>query len=182
MKVELREKLLHKRNQLEEYEIQAISNQIYKNITELGVFQRASMVHCYLSLPKEVSTGLIINDLLEESKNVVVPRVIKGSNKMEHILLSTQEQLARNPWGILEPLGGNQIPIKLLDMVIVPMVGGDREGNRLGYGKGFYDQFLAEVECYKIGLVPEICLVDRLPIEPHDVKLDMIVTEHSVIT
>ncbi|MEX0780530.1 MAG: 5-formyltetrahydrofolate cyclo-ligase [Balneolales bacterium] len=180
MKVDLRKKLLQTRSRLSDAEITLISEKITDTVLGLQTYQNAETVHCYLSINKEISTTSLINNLLRHNKRLVVPRVITGTNRMEHIALKDHDHLKPNAWGIAEPHGGTNVDIQQLDLVLVPMVGGDPKGNRLGYGKGFYDQFLSGVKCPKIGLMPECCLVDQLPVEPHDVKLDMIITENTI--
>jgi len=84
---------------------------------------------------------------------VAVPRIISNT-EMAHILLSEQTELFKNEFGILEPNEGQTVDEELIDMVIVPLLGFDRSGNRVGYGKGFYDRFLSACreDVLKIGL------------------------------
>ncbi|MEX1136775.1 MAG: 5-formyltetrahydrofolate cyclo-ligase [Balneolales bacterium] len=180
MKADLRKLLLQKRLKLSNSEISAISKKIIKKVLGLEEYRLAKTIHCYLSLDNEISTTLLIDDLLAQGKNLVVPRVVAGTNRLEHVALESRDQLIPNAWGIPEPRDGRLVQPGQLDLVIVPMVGGDPECNRLGYGKGFYDQFLAGVNAIKIGLMPHCCLVEKLPVEPHDVKLDRIVTESKI--
>lgn len=182
MKADLRKSFLLARARLSDAEIKKISKDITKKVLKLEEYKSAKTIHCYLSLKKEVSTSLIIDNLLKKDKNLVVPRVVAGTNQMEHVALETHEHMAINEWGISEPQNGSHVSPDQLDLVIVPMVGGDPHCNRLGYGKGFYDQFLSGLKCSKVGLMPECCLVDNLPVEPHDVKLDMVVTEKNIYT
>jgi 5-formyltetrahydrofolate cyclo-ligase len=71
--------------------------------------------------------------------------------------------------------------IEKLGLVIVPMVGGDNQKNRIGYGKGFYDRFLKQVDCPTVGLLFNECLVQKIPVEPFDVSLGKIITEDQII-
>ncbi|HKK44144.1 MAG TPA: 5-formyltetrahydrofolate cyclo-ligase, partial [Balneolaceae bacterium] len=80
-----------------------------------------------------------------------------------------------------EPNGGEQVSPKELDLVVIPMVGGDEQRNRIGYGEGFYDRFLSLVSCPKIGLTFEQNIVERIPVEDFDITLDKIITEQRVI-
>lgn len=181
MKADLRNHLLQKRNRLTRAEIKVISQQITDKVIRLPEFQDAKTIHCYLSIDNEISTNQITGKLSELGKKLVVPRIIAGTNRLEHVVIDSRDQLIPNAWGISEPSYGSQVQPELLDLVIVPMVGGDPHCNRLGYGKGFYDQFLSLTTCAKIGLTAECCLVDKIPVEPHDVKLDLIVTENRII-
>ena len=92
--------------------------------------------------------------------------------------------LEKNRFGVLEPRM-RKFPVSpgKIDMVLVPMLGFDRHGHRLGYGKGYYDRFLSQVrpDCPKIGVCPELGhLKTDLPVEPHDVALDFVITEEKV--
>lgn len=159
------------------------SMRIYTHLKELTVFRNAQTIHCYLSMNArgEVNTHPLIQDMLGACKKVVVPVTNFESGTLQHIHLENFNQLKKNKWGILEPEAGREVPLDQLNLVIVPMAGGDRQRNRLGYGKGFYDRFLSHVDCPTIGLLFETCLVDEIPVESFDVVLDMIITEKQII-
>lgn len=123
----------------------------------------------------------MLKEMLVEGKKVVVPVTQTDSRTMRHIALSKFEDLQPNTWGVLEPSGGEEVLVGSLDLIIIPMVGGDRHKNRIGYGKGFYDRFLAEVDCPKIGLLFEDCLIDEVPTESFDVPLNALITETKVV-
>ncbi|MEX0928415.1 MAG: 5-formyltetrahydrofolate cyclo-ligase [Balneolales bacterium] len=180
MKDRLRKTLLQRRSRYTETEIGMISRRITHKVVELQACRQARTVHCYFSFRKEVSTRLLMDLLQQAGKLLVVPRMIAGTNLLEHVLFSSDSRIIPNVLGIPEPAGSTVVQTGSIDLVIVPMVGGDPACNRLGYGKGYYDQFLSGLSCPKIGLLPDDCLVDSLPVEPHDVKLDMIITESSV--
>ncbi len=80
-----------------------------------------------------------------------------------------------------EPIKVKEIEISQIDLILVPMAAADRTGNRLGYGKGFYDRFLNKANAMKVGLVFSEFLYDEIPTESFDEKLDIIVTDKEVI-
>lgn len=103
-------------------------------------------------------------------------------SSMDHFLYSGDLDLVENQWGIVQPEAGVRIEESRLDMVIVPLLVADIKGNRVGYGKGFYDRFLAKCrkDCVKVGVsffepVPAIADVDR-----YDIRLDKLVTPQTV--
>ena len=100
---------------------------------------------------------------------------------MVHWIFEGETKMVANRWGILEPVSQKAFPIDQLDAVIVPALGVDRRGNRLGYGRGFYDAFLALCDCPFICPLISKCLLDEIPAMPHDVPVDIIVTEHEVV-
>jgi len=182
-KQKIREKLLMKRKGLSSYDYKSVNKQILHRLVHLDTFKKAQTIHIYLPIvkQKEVDTLPVIGSLLEKGKNVVVPITEFDRIALRHVALDNMKDLKTNRWGVPEPVQQIDIDIQELDLVIVPMVGGDMHGNRLGYGKGYYDSFLKEVNCPKIGLLPETCLVDNIPVEEHDVPLDYLITEDRII-
>lgn len=85
------------------------------------------------------------------------------------------------PWGIPRPAGCERIAPDRIDTVIVPMLGGGRDGYRIGYGKGYYDAFLQGLRAIRIGITYEACILDAIPFEPHDIPMDILVTEQEAI-
>lgn len=179
----LRNKLLEKRENLSEAERRQASEKIVKRLTQQPEFQQAEIIHCYVSISSrnEVNTLFLIQEMLQGNKRVVAPITNFDSGKLSHIILHSFDDLKPNKWGVLEPEPGTEVDSPALDLIIVPMVGGDPQGNRLGYGKGFYDRFLAEVECPAIGLCFEKCMVKAIPVEKFDICLSRIITEKRVL-
>jgi 5-formyltetrahydrofolate cyclo-ligase len=182
-KQKIREQLLKKRKRLSAYDYTSVNKEILQRLLQLDTFKKAQTIHVYLPIVKrkEIDTLPIIRLLLKKGKNVVVPITEFDRIALRHVALVNMEDLKTNRWGVPEPVQQIAIDIQELDLVIVPMVGGDMHGNRLGYGKGYYDSFLKKVNCPKIGLLPETCLVDNIPVEEHDVPLDFLITEDRII-
>lgn len=181
-KQKLREELLKRRSSIPKETYLQKSAQIRQRLRELPEFRKAHTVHCYVSINdrREVNTHPLIKNMISGKKQVVVPVTEIKKGALSHVHLNSFEDLKTNRWGVLEPKGGLEVEPDMLDLVIVPMVGGDRSNNRIGYGKGFYDRFLAETNCPKIGLLFEECLVEEVPTEPFDVKLDKLITENGI--
>lgn len=138
-----------------------------------------SYFHLFLNEPpsSEVETSTLLTLLQGQDKNVVVPRVLP-SRSMEHILHTDSTLFRANKWGIPEPVEGLKVEAEQIDVVFLPLLVFDINGNRLGYGKGYYDQFLRQCrpDVLKIGLSffpPE----DRVwKVEAHDIPMDACVT------
>jgi 5-formyltetrahydrofolate cyclo-ligase len=129
-----------------------------------------------------VETIQLLDQMLEEGKQVVVPRSLPENRQLEHIRYSGQSELAENELGILEPIGGERIDPDHLDLVLVPLLAADMEKNRLGYGLGFYDRFLEGLTATKAGLMFSVSLSDeRLPVSEFDVTLDYLITEEGIL-
>jgi len=182
-KQEVRQSLLKKRKKLTDDELETASRVICDRICHLDMFKDAEFVHVYLPIKskKEVNTLPLIEEMFREHKRIVVPITEFDRIALRHVILKDISDLRKNKWGVPEPVHQEKIDIDRLDLVITPMVGGDFERNRIGYGKGYYDSFLHQVDCPKIGLLFDFCLVPELPVEQHDVKLDMLVTENRII-
>lgn len=182
-KEKLRQAFLGCRSRIPEKEYLLKSARICTRLKELNAYRNAETIHCYVSMNErqEVNTHPLIKSMLAAGKKVVVPVTEFDTSILRHIRLEKFSQLQKNKWGVLEPSGGEEVPPKEFDLVIVPMVGGDRRKNRIGYGKGFYDRFLENITCPKVGLLFEACLIDEIPVERFDVPLSKLITETKVI-
>lgn len=85
------------------------------------------------------------------------------------------------PWGVPRPAGGEPVPTDCIDTVIAPMLGGARDGCRIGYGKGYYDAFLRGARAIRIGVTYQACLLASVPFEAHDIRMNVLVTEEETI-
>lgn len=179
----LRSQLLHIRDNLPESVYEKASENIVARLQTLPGFRRSRTIHCYVSMNNrhEVNTHTLLRWMLASNKRVIVPITNIGETELEHVELHSFESLKQNEWGVLEPNDGRAVAPDELDFVIVPMVGADLECNRIGYGKGFYDRFLSQVDCPTVGLCFEECVVDHIPTEPFDVKLSAVLTEDRVL-
>ncbi len=182
-KEKIRNKLLERRKSISEPEYYGASADIIEQLKEQVEYRDARTIHCYVSINKrrEVETRELIKEMLSKGKEVVVPITDMEAGTLTHVQLRSYQDLESNRWGVLEPTGGTEIPLEEFDLVIVPMVAADEACNRIGYGEGFYDRFLSQVDCPKIGLIFECNVVDELPTEDFDVPMDKIITEERII-
>jgi 5-formyltetrahydrofolate cyclo-ligase len=183
-KSEIRRKALTKRDELPELMRIAFSRLIRNATVELVDSLGLKSVHCYLSYRSEVATLGLIGDLMEAGITVIVPvvRRIDGTEVMEHSYLRDPSKLISGAYGIPEPAEPEIVNNLMIDAVILPVAAFDGFGNRIGYGKGFYDKFLHVLpkNIKRIGLSYSVQEVDQLPCEAHDEQLDMIVTEQGI--
>lgn len=184
-KERLRLQLLDKRESIVEEEFQQKSEQIIARLQSVDALRTSRTIHCYISMNtrREVNTHAFLRWMLATNKRVVVPVTQFKTNTLKHVELHSFEELNPNKWGVLEPPPENRtVKPNELDLVIVPMVGADLHCNRIGYGKGFYDRFLADVTGQAVGLCFESCVVDEIPTESFDVELSAVVTEDRIIS
>ena len=158
----------------------AISNQLFK----LDIWEK-TYFHIFLPIEeqKEVNTEFILHILQAKDKEIVLSKSDFETTLMTHFLLTDNTKIKKNEYNIPEPINGLSVPTEMIDVVFVPLLAYDKLGNRVGYGKGFYDKFLSECKpnVVKIGLSyfePEEIIKD---VFKNDVKLDFCVTSEKTI-
>jgi 5-formyltetrahydrofolate cyclo-ligase len=178
-KTELRKLYKERRRALDSDTVEELSLNIANRLLEMEIWHY-SYYHIFLSIQhqKEVQTEYILNILSGKDKHIVVSKSDLIDYSLSHYLLTDATKLSLNRLGIPEPEGGIPIDAKLLDVVFVPLLAYDAEGNRIGYGKGFYDRFLktCRPDCLKIGLSFFKAETGRLPNSETDVPLDFCVS------
>lgn len=153
---------------------------IRARLEALDEFQSAEKILVYLSKEDEVDTHLLVKDALEQGRMVFAPRV--QNDELVIYPLKSWENLEPGTFGILEPaLHPDPTHPAEMDLILVPGLAFDKKGHRLGYGKGFYDRLLKATKGLKVGLAFEEQIEEELPAEEHDVPLDLIVTDSSLI-
>ncbi len=179
----LRQTYKAKRLALSQDDIESKSLAIANQMVQLPVWGK-TFFHIFLPIAEqnEVDTECILHLLSGKDKEIVVSRSDFSTCDMTHILLTDSTRIRKNAYNIPEPVGGIEIPTTSIEVVFVPLLAFDSTGNRVGYGKGFYDRFLAQcnADAIKIGLsffeaVPEI-----LDVFESDVKLDYCVTPEKI--
>ena len=129
----------------------------------------------YYSLPDEVCTHTLVDSLLMSGKTILLPRVT-GESTMQLRRYTGPRDLAAGAYGIMEPTGDAFDDYPSVDLAVVPGVAFDRSGNRMGRGKGYYDRFLPMLKrAYKIGVCFPFQMVDSLPTDGHDVRMDEVI-------
>lgn len=139
-------------------------------------FLMASRILMYHSLPDELPTLEFI-DKWHGTKQFFLPRV-NGVNL--EILPYDKSRLRLGAFQIEEPQGDDVADVSEIEMIVVPGVAYDRKGNRVGRGKGYYDRLLATSRAVKVGLAYDFQMVDEIDAEPHDVRVDVVITERGV--
>jgi 5-formyltetrahydrofolate cyclo-ligase len=146
-------------------------------------YVRAEAVMVFLSLHSEVDTTPLVLRAWQDGKRVLAPKVSWNQRRMLPLeFRSLTEDLADSTMGIREPVSGIPFPVGLIDLVIVPGLGFDEYGNRVGRGRGFYDRFLAnaEFEGVACGLAFEEQVVPSIPAGPLDRQVDLVITDEKV--
>lgn len=183
-KKELRLKYKTLRQELTEDAIEQMSLAIANTALKLPIWDK-TYFHVFLPIEKqkEINTEYLLHVLAGKDKEVLLSKSDFNTRKMRHFLLTENTKIVKNVYGIPEPISGIEVQSKQIEVVFVPLLAYDKMGNRVGYGKGFYDLFLAECapETVKVGLSffePEEEITD---IFENDIALDFCITPHAVI-
>lgn len=182
-KKELRLKYKNLRQHLSENEREEMSLQIANQLIRLDIWQY-SFYHLFLPIESqnEIDTEFILQVLAGKDKNIVLSKSDFSTKEMTHFLLTDATIIKKNTYDIPEPVDGLEVPVSKIDVVFVPLLAFDEKGNRVGYGKGFYDKFLAacKTEILKIGVSffeSETLISDVLHT---DIQLDLCVTPTKI--
>jgi 5-formyltetrahydrofolate cyclo-ligase len=176
---------LQKRNTLSEREIHTRSILIQQRVISLPTFKSAKVIGAYYPKGSEVSTLNILSKVLEGQKILALPATL--GDKIFFYKISNMKDLEDQPilnkFGIKEPSPSPAELIDDIDMIIVPGIAFDRNGYRLGYGRGYYDRYLQDKKCvFSLGLAFEIQLLDNnLPRERFDQKVNAVATEEKIM-
>jgi len=183
-KKELRLHYKSLRAALSEQEIEEKSMAIANQLLHLNCWDK-TYYHLFLTIEelKEIDTEFILQILAGKDKEIVIAKSDFETRKMTHFLLTDNTKIKKNEYNIPEPMNGLEVPVAMIEVVFVPLLTFDKKGHRIGYGKGFYDQFLAECkpETIKIGLsfFEAEDIIDD--VFESDVKLDYCVTPNSIV-
>jgi 5-formyltetrahydrofolate cyclo-ligase len=155
-------------------------------LMQLQEYRRSHTVMWYLSHRSELPTRPAIVEALDSGKRIAIPYCERARLKLWQ--LHALQELVPGSYGILEPPkqrwseAGRRIDPVELDLIVVPGVGFDRKGNRLGSGQGYYDRLMSHVrpQTWRIAVCYESQLLDEVPVAPHDVPMHMIITEKQI--
>lgn len=153
-----------------------------KSITEkvCPILKNSSTVMVYLSAFNEPDTTDIIKYLEYNKIKTVVPMSNTDTHTMSLSYISDLDELQRGAYKILEPMSPVEANPNDIDVVLVPGIAFSKTGDRLGFGKGYYDKFLADFTGSKIGICYDFQVLDDIPSFPHDIKMDAIITEKRI--
>lgn len=181
-KKELRLNHILYRSKISDEALENASILISNNILGLPIWS-FDYYHIFLQIPekKEIDTSFILSVLQGRDKNIVIPK-IQTENTLINCLLTDSTLIKKNAWGISEPVDGLEVPSIKIDVVFVPLLAFDTLGNRVGYGKGFYDYFLKDCRpnVIKVGLSLFKPVSKITDINPNDIPLDYCVTPDKV--
>jgi 5-formyltetrahydrofolate cyclo-ligase len=157
-----------------------MSDEVADNVMALPAVAVATTVMAFSSFGSEVDTGPIIERLERDGRRVALPRV--EGRDIVAVAYRSGDRVSPTSFGALEPADGERVAPEEIDVVIVPGLAFDRSGHRVGYGRGFYDRFLAAVrpDALTVGICFSVQLMDQVPQGRDDRRVDLVVTEHGL--
>ena len=168
--------MLEKRNSLDAKEIAGLSKRVQEFVLDSKELKSAKVVGAYYAFGSEVKTDLILEKARALGKKIALPSV--EGESLSFYELSSGKYLVKGRFGIMEPLPYG--PVDKIDLLIIPGIAFDKKGYRLGYGKGYYDKFLAKKNVFSIGLAYSFQLLESLPNAEYDKRLNAIATEQGI--
>ena len=182
-KKKTRQRVLQQRRAFSATEKTPAEQQMLKFLQSWDVFKQAETIHIFISKTDEPDTSPIIESAWESGKTVAVPCVVPESFELFHSQLKSFEDLSSGALGVLEPSPEGRIAMnpESFDLVIIPGVAFDRQGGRLGYGKGYYDRFLEQTAAFRLALAFNFQVLEKVPTEKHDVPMNGVLTESGII-
>jgi 5-formyltetrahydrofolate cyclo-ligase len=151
---------------------------ICREIAAMPEFVRSKTVMFYLAVGSEVDLSRAMETALDGGKRVLAPVCVRDG-----VLAARDVRggLKRGAFGILEPMGGEADPMEI-DLILCPGLAFDGQGRRLGYGKGYYDRFLPRTRAFFAGVCYTECIVESVPVSPHDEPMRALVSERGILS
>ena len=183
IKSNLRSRYMELRRELSPQTKALLDSGVFDRIIRLRQYRNAKIVITYVSKDIEVDTLKLIEKAIDDGKTVAVPKCVKGTRNIDFYCIHSLDMLEKSTFGVMEPK--TEQCQKLTDfsdsVCIVPGMSFDVKGFRLGYGKGYYDRFLAEYSGTTVGICYASCVRWKdLPRNKHDKPVDLIVTENYI--
>jgi 5-formyltetrahydrofolate cyclo-ligase len=179
-KKRLRHDLLQRRSNLSSDEVRQASQRIVDTLIKTIEWPSIGSLHTYIATPQwnEIDTSGLLEYVWQHWPHILTATTRTTGKGMQSAVFDARSEWQTHSWGMPEPKNGQVLTADYrFDLIIVPVVGFDAQNNRLGLGKGYYDRFLAtQPTAQKIGLSYRWARVESLPYEPHDIKLDKVIT------
>jgi len=185
-KSEIRKSTRAKRDALSKKERSGKSAAIMEQLFDFANFLESRIILFYMSNNSEVDTEAMVRKALEIEKIVALPLIDRGKQEIVPFKVNNLEKDVRPGYRkIREPIPQRckQVPVKHVNLAIIPGIAFDERGGRIGYGTGFYDRFIPrlDITTRKVALSFECQIVPQIPMEPHDRYTDIIITEKRII-
>lgn len=183
-KKDIRKKIIDYRDSIDLSLRKQWDESIFNKLTNCELYKKAHTIFSFVSFKSEVDTHNIIKHAIKKGKTICVPKIESKQKGIEIFKVRDFTQLKKGYFDILEP--DETCPAAVsgeIDLILMPGVAFDRQGGRIGYGAGFYDRFLSDMKkrADKIALAYDFQLLNSVPMDEHDVRIDGIITEKEFI-
>lgn len=185
-KEQIRKLFKDKRRSLSSEEVLELSQRVSKQF-QIWFESHSEISHIHIYLPiahqNEINTFLILDFLLGQEKTVYTSVVKPGTLQLDTVKIDSNTVFTNNKWGIPIPENSSTVEPSCVQLVLIPLLAFDRKGNRIGFGKGYYDVFLSGLkpDVFKVGM-SFFDPVEHIPTEMHDIPLDYCITSEKVFT
>lgn len=179
----LRQQFINERKNIPESQRQEWDRQITSHVVNCCAFLNAEEVFCFVGKEEEVQTKEILQACFDNNKKVAVPKTLQNG-EIKFYYIESFNQLELGNFGVLEPVIAKTKPVKEFKsntVCITPGLSFSLQGDRLGYGKGYYDRFFQRFLGIKVGLCYESFLKEKIPIEQTDQKVHFVITQKGVL-
>ena len=177
-KDKIRNEMLLKRKKIDNK--RELSTIIVNKMKNMDIYKEAKVICLYKALSNEVNVDELIIDSLSNKKIVLLPKVYE--DKLIFIRINENTIYEKSCFNVLEPMfNKNLVYDKKIDLVIVPGLCFDKKMNRIGYGKGYYDAFLIDKAVCKVGVCFSHQILDSIPINDYDIKMELIINEKNIL-
>lgn len=183
-KKEVRKYILDKRDSIPTSQRKIWDNKISEFLIKSNFYKRAKVIFTFVSFKSEVDTHRIINYAIDYGKIIGVPKIKSKQRGIEVFKIASLGDLEKGYFGVMEPKDKcTPINPEAIDLILMPGLAFDKKGGRIGYGGGFYDRFLNNLKkkISKIALAYDFQLLDEVPVNSLDVRVDGIITNRKII-
>lgn len=183
-RAKLRRELVRRRTMLTDWQRADAHTKLCQRLIQFDQYQQAQHICFYLASETEASCANMLEHAWQMQKNTFIPYITDfNAGQMEMTAYTSETSVITIRPGLQQVAEPTIVAPQDLDLMLVPLVGFDYQGNRLGMGGGFYDRYLSRcpTSITKVGLAYACQEVDNLPTEPWDIPLDFIITENSLI-
>lgn len=178
MKNQIRKNIKKLRNNLNRKEILEKSLSCYNTFFNLNIYKESINIMSYMSIQNEIDTEMINNKILNDNKSLILPAIVNG--EIEAKICEKNKNLIKGLYNILEPDSNRYLG--KIDIVLVPGLAFDKKGDRIGFGKGYYDRFLKNRNSIKIGIGYNFQLLeDYIDTNKNDISMDYLIIEDKII-
>lgn len=180
-KAEIRRQMRSMRRALSGEEQKRAADRVYAQIMRMESYRSARTVMAYAAVRGELSLERVMEDIRASGRRLALPRCGE-SGEMDACLVTERRQLRQGAYGIWKPDESCPVvPPEEIDLMLIPGTAFDRAGGRIGQGGGYYDRYIIQTRAVRVGICHGFALVNRIPTEKHDVRMDAVVTPEETL-